>query len=95
MKSRLLVSQSGYRANAHRLARVIRGELCCAIFLWSIGDRDPETLKTIAYGKIVYDAIGRALPSPPEMNSTAWETALEQIVDRFGHTALCAAADAA
>ncbi len=80
---------------AGRLARAIRGELCCAVFLYGLGDRTDEVLQTIAYGKVIYDAIGRPLPSPPEIERAAWETALKQIVDRFGHTALQTAATAA
>ena len=89
------LSQSGRHSTARRLARAIRGELCCAVFLYGIGDRTDEVLKTIAYGKIVYDVIGRPLPSPPEIERTAWKNALERIVDRFGHTALRAAANVA
>lgn len=95
MKSKFSVSQSGRLAAARRLARSIRSELCCAVFLFGIGDRTDEVLKMIAYGKIVYDVMGRTLPSPPEIERTAWETALERIVDRFGSTALRAAASAA
>ena len=94
MKSKFSVSRSGRLAAACRLARTIRTELCCAVFLYGIGDRTDEVLKTIAYGKLVYDAMGRTLPSPPEVDRTAWKTALENIVDRFGHTALRAAASA-
>ena len=95
MKSRPSELQLDRHSTARRLARAIRGELCCAVFLYGIGDRTDEVLKTIAYGKIVYDAIGCPLPSPPEIERTAWETALEQIVDQFGHSALRAAASAA
>ena len=89
------VSQSGRLAAAVRLACAIRGELCCAVFLYGIGDRTDEVLTTIAYGKIVYDAIGRTLPSPPELEPTKWNAAIEQMVDRFSGTALRAAANAA
>ena len=95
MKSKFSVSQSGRLAAARRLARSIRSELCCAVFLYGIGDRTDEVQKTIAFGKIVYDAMGRTLPSPPEVDRTVWASALEQIVDRFGSTALRAAASAA
>ena len=95
MKSSFSELQLDRLATARRLARAIRGELCCAVFLWGLGDRTAEVLKTIAYGKIVYDVIGHPLPSPPEIERTAWENALERIVDRFGHTALRAAANVA
>ena len=95
MKSRFSTSQSDRLTGAQRLACAIRGDLCCAVFLYGIGDRTDEVLKTIAFGKIVYDAMGRTLPSPPEIDPATWNTALEQIVDRFGHTALRAATSAA
>lgn len=95
MKSRFSTSPSIRLATVHRLARAIRGDLCCAILLHHIGDRTDEVLRTIAYGKIVYDAIGRTLPSPPEVDRAAWETEIQSIADRFGSAALMAAASAA
>ena len=83
------------RSGAHAQFRRLLPELRCAIFLWGIGDRTDEVLQAIAYGKLVYDAIGRTLPSPPETNRQEWEEAVEQIVDRFGHAVLLAAASAA
>ena len=83
MKSRHSLSRLGRLASCHHLASAIRGELCCAVFLYGIGDRTEEVLKTIAYGKIVYDAIGRTLPAPPEADPSTWETEVTEIVERF------------
>ena len=93
MKSR--VSHSGRLTTARRLARAVRGELCCAVFLYGIGDRTDEVLRTIAYGKVVYDALGRPLPPPPDIDRGVWTSALNRIVKRFGASALRAVAAAA
>lgn len=95
MNSRFSVRQLGRPATACGLAHAIRGEFFCAVFLYSIGDRTDEVLETLAYGKIVYDAIGRQLPSPPEIDGASWNAVLNKIVNRFGDTALRAAASAA
>ena len=94
MKSMFSVSRSGRYSAARHLARAIRGELRCALFLYGVGDRTDEVLRTIAYGKIVHDAIGPPLPTPPEMDRTAWEADLKKIVDRFGPAALRSMASA-
>ncbi len=95
MKSNISALPPGHLASAARLAHAIRGELCCAIFLYGLGDRSDEVLTTIAYGKIVYDALERPLPSPPEVDPAEWNTALDRIVDRFGYAALRTLASAA
>ncbi len=83
------------RTNAFAQLRKLLPELRSAIFLYSIDRRDPEILRTIARGKIIYDAVGRQLPVPPQLDRTKWETALEQIVDRFGYTAFSTTVDLA
>lgn len=69
---------------AYRRAANIRRDLGRAVGLFGIGDRSDVVLKTLALGKVDYDAIGASVPRPLNVRPDEWRSILEALVARFG-----------
>ncbi len=83
MKSRYLLLPTC--SPAYRRAVNMRCDLVRAVGLYAIGDRSTIVLQTLAQGKLAYDALGKNLPRPTNVDQQQWTVILTKLVNRFGY----------
>ena len=68
---------------AHRRAADLRADLGMAVGLYACGDRSEIVLRTLARGKVAYDAVGARFPAPVGVSPGDWRRILARLVRRY------------
>lgn len=84
MKTSCGVPGSDRLSPAYRRAANIRQDLGRAVGLFGLGDRTEIVLRTLAAGKVAYDAVGATVPCPVNMDERTWACILNELKHEYG-----------
>lgn len=83
MTTRCDVSTIDHLQTAYRRAANLRTDLGRAVGLYAIGDRSEIVFRTLARGKVAYDAVGARIPTPVGVSPSDWRRLLTRLACRY------------